>query len=261
MDGLSYGGMSVPVRSYLEYDIKLLADLRTGRRGVARVSRHGQRGHDLQRSHPPGDHIDVRQRQHPPLGALAGKGRRAPTTLTIIANEININGPATIIYSFDGAPGPAYDPGTPKPPQTGTAANGGDGFSASGTGPFPQAANGSDGGPGMTGAKGIAGVDAPEIQIFVGLVKQMTSGKLTINVKGQDGGRGGNGGAAVRAVTARKALPRRRAPRGMTTASARRAQERGATAAREGTPDFRGGEAPEATAASSTSSPSRRRFL
>jgi hypothetical protein len=30
MDGLSYGGMSVPVRSYLEYDIKLLADLGLG---------------------------------------------------------------------------------------------------------------------------------------------------------------------------------------------------------------------------------------
>ena len=30
MDGLSYGGMSVPVRSYLEYDIKPLADLRLG---------------------------------------------------------------------------------------------------------------------------------------------------------------------------------------------------------------------------------------
>ena len=30
MEGLSYGGMSVPVRSYLEYDIKPLADLRLG---------------------------------------------------------------------------------------------------------------------------------------------------------------------------------------------------------------------------------------
>jgi hypothetical protein len=30
MDGLSYGGMSVPVRSYLEYDIKMLADLELG---------------------------------------------------------------------------------------------------------------------------------------------------------------------------------------------------------------------------------------
>ena len=123
------------------------------------------------------------------------KGGGPPTTLTIIANEIDINGPASIIYSFDGAPAPAYDPGTPKPPQTGTAAGGGPGFSASGTGPFPQAANGGDGGPGMTGAKGIAGIDAPEIQIFVGLVKQMPSAMLTINVKGQDGGSGGNAGS------------------------------------------------------------------
>jgi hypothetical protein len=30
VDGLSYGGMSVPVSSYLEYDIKLLADLGLG---------------------------------------------------------------------------------------------------------------------------------------------------------------------------------------------------------------------------------------
>ena len=54
------------------------------------------------------------------------KGGEPPTTLTIIANEIDINGPASIIYSFDGAPAPAYDPGTPKPPQTGTAAGGRD---------------------------------------------------------------------------------------------------------------------------------------
>ena len=47
----------------------------------------------------------------------------------------------------------------------------------------------------MTGAKGIAGIDAPEIQIFVGLVKQMPSAMLTINVKGQDGGSGGNAGS------------------------------------------------------------------
>jgi hypothetical protein len=135
------------------------------------------------------------------------KGGGPPTTLTIIAKEININGPASIIYSFDGAPAPAYDPGTPKPPQTGTAAGGGDGFSASGTGPFPQAANGADGGPGMTGAKGITGFDAPEIQIFVGLVKQMPSAMLTINVKGQDGGRGGNAGIGGKGGSGQEGSP------------------------------------------------------
>jgi hypothetical protein len=123
------------------------------------------------------------------------KGGGPPTTLTIIANEIDINGPATITYNFDGAPAPAYDPGTPKPPQVGAAPSGTNGFSAPGTGSFPQAQNGGNGGPGMTGAKGVSGVDAPEIQIFVGVVKQVASGKLTINVKGQDGGRGGDAGS------------------------------------------------------------------
>ena len=122
------------------------------------------------------------------------KGGGPPDTLTIIANEIDIKDNATIIYSFDGAPGPAYDPGTPKPPQVGMATSGSNGFSSPGTGSFPQAANGGDGGPGMTGAKGTAGIDAPEIQIFVGVVKQLSPGKLTINVKGQDGGRGGDAG-------------------------------------------------------------------
>jgi hypothetical protein len=141
------------------------------------------------------------------LAPSASRGGGPPTTLTIIANEIDINGPATIIYNFDGAPAPAYDPGTPKPPQMGTAANGSDGFSASGTGSFPQAANGGDGGPGMTGAKGIAGVDAPEIQIFVGLVKQMPSAMLTINVKGQDGGSGGSGGSGGKGGNGQEGSP------------------------------------------------------
>lgn len=129
------------------------------------------------------------------LAPSTEKGGGPPTTLTIIANEIDIMGTATITYDFDGAPAPAYDPGTPKPPRTGAAPSGANGFSPPGTGPFPQAANGTDGGPGMTGAKGIPGVDAPEIQIFAGVVKQVASGKLTINVKGQDGGRGGDGGS------------------------------------------------------------------
>jgi hypothetical protein len=122
------------------------------------------------------------------------KGGGPPTTLTIIANQIIIADTATITYSFDGAGAPGYDPGTPAKPQTSTAANGFGGASISGVGPFPQAANGEDGGPGMTGEKGISGVNAPEIQIFFGMVKQSSSGGLTVNVKGQDGGRGGNGG-------------------------------------------------------------------
>lgn len=121
-------------------------------------------------------------------------GGPPPTTLTIIANEIDINGPATITYDFDGAPAPAYDPGTPAKPQTGTAGNGPGGSSSTGVGSFPQAENGGDAQPGMPGANGTSGINAPELQIFVGVVKQVTSGSLTINLKGQDGGRGGNGG-------------------------------------------------------------------
>lgn len=122
------------------------------------------------------------------------KGSGPPTTLTIIAQEIVLNGNATITYNFNGMPAPGYDPGNRQPPNTSTASNGSGGFSPSGAGSFPQAENGGDGGPGMTGAAGLAGADAPEIEIFVGTVKQTGSATLTINVKGQDGGRGGNGG-------------------------------------------------------------------
>lgn len=117
-----------------------------------------------------------------------------PTTLTIIAQEIDINGPATIIYDFDGMPSPGYDPGNPAIPQTGTSGNGFGGSSSGGVGSFPQADNGGDGGPGGKGANGTAGINAPELQIFAGVVNQVSGGGLTINLKGQDGGRGGNGG-------------------------------------------------------------------
>ena len=128
------------------------------------------------------------------LAPSTQKAGGPPTTLTIIANEIIIADTATITYSFDGAPGPGFDPGTPAAPQTGTAATGGGGSSSPGVGSFPQADNGGNGGPGMTGQKGTHGIDAPELQIFVGVVKQMNTGALTVNFKGQDGGRGGNGG-------------------------------------------------------------------
>ncbi|MGA2666146.1 MAG: hypothetical protein ABSF83_14495, partial [Nitrososphaerales archaeon] len=122
------------------------------------------------------------------------KGGPPPTTLTIMAQEIVLQGTATITYSFDGAPGPGYDPGTPAPPRATTAGNGFGGGSTPGVGGFPQAANGGDGGPGGPGEAGIAGIDAPELQIFAGVVTQPGSGGLTVNFKGQDGGRGGNGG-------------------------------------------------------------------
>src|ERR1022692_1199806 len=107
------------------------------------------------------------------------KGGGLPTTLTIIANQIVIADTAKITYDFDGAPGPAFDPGTPAPPQMSTAPNGFDGSASRGTGTFPQADNGGDGGPGMTGQKGVSGINAPELQIFVGLVKQTSAGALT----------------------------------------------------------------------------------
>ena len=118
------------------------------------------------------------------LASEPQKGGGPPTTLTIIANEIIITDTATITYSFDGVPGPGFDPGTPAPPQTGTGANGGGGSSISGTGPYPQAANGGDGGPGVAGKKGTAGVNAPELQIFVGLVKQKNPGVFDGELQG-----------------------------------------------------------------------------
>lgn len=128
------------------------------------------------------------------LAPSPDKGGGLPTALTIIAKEIVLNGNAIITYNFNGMPAPGYDPGNPEPPNTTTASNGPSGFSPSGIGSFPQAENGGDGGPGMTGQNGLAGADAPEIQIFVGSVKQSGSANLTVNVKGQDGGKGGNGG-------------------------------------------------------------------
>jgi hypothetical protein len=115
-----------------------------------------------------------------------------PTTLTIIADTIQIVDHAEITYDLDGRPG--LDPETPAPPQMGAAANGFDGFSVPGEGSYPQASNGGDGGPGMTGQAGIAGIEAPELQIFAGTIKQSFPDAITVDFKGQDGGRGGDGG-------------------------------------------------------------------
>lgn len=119
-------------------------------------------------------------------------------TLVIIAREISIADHATITWDLDGSPGDppelVYDPDTPAPPTLSVAPSGADGFSPTGVGPFPQAANGTDGGPGMTGAQGISGLDAPELQIFVQDVQQAYPDAITVNFKGQDGGKGGKGG-------------------------------------------------------------------
>lgn len=125
---------------------------------------------------------------------------KGPTanTLVIIAGEIDIADRATITWDLDGLPGDppelVYDPDTPAPPTLSVAPNGPDGFSIPGDGPNPQAANGGDGGPGQTGAQGISGLDAPELEIFVGKVQQIHADAITVNFKGQDGGQGGKGG-------------------------------------------------------------------
>lgn len=121
------------------------------------------------------------------------KNMTASTTLVIIAGQIDIKDHATITYDLDGRPG--FDPITPAPPQTTPAANGFNGGSASGEGSYPQAQNGGNAGPGHTGVKGISGTNGPEIEIFVGKVAQAFPDALTVNVKGQDGGKGGKGGA------------------------------------------------------------------
>jgi hypothetical protein len=115
-----------------------------------------------------------------------------PTTLTIIAEKIEIVDYAEITYDLDGLPG--LDPQTPAPPQMSTAPNGANGGSSPGEGSYPQADNGGNGQPGQTGQKGVAGINAPELEIFVGQVSQVNPDAITINFKGQDGGKGGRGG-------------------------------------------------------------------
>ncbi|HKT21260.1 MAG TPA: hypothetical protein VJR06_01365 [Nitrososphaerales archaeon] len=139
------------------------------------------------------------------------KGPTSSNTLVIIAKQIVIADHATITWDLDGLPGDppelVYDPDTPAPPTVSVAPNGFDGFSPPGTGSFPQAANGTDGGPGMTGAKGISGLDAPELEIFVGTIKQNYSDAITVNFKGQDGGRGGSGGNGGKGGDGQKGAP------------------------------------------------------
>ena len=115
-----------------------------------------------------------------------------PNTLTIIAGEIIVADHAEITYDLDGLQG--LDPDTPAPATMNTAPNGGDGGSSSGEGPYPQANNGGDGQPGKTGQKGVAGINAPELEIFVGKVSQSFPDAIFVDFKGQDGGRGGRGG-------------------------------------------------------------------
>jgi len=120
------------------------------------------------------------------------KNMAPPKSLTIIADRIEVIDRAEITYDFDGLPG--LDPDTPAPPQTGTVPNGANGSSSAGEGSYPQANDGGFGHPGTTGLKGPNGVDAPELQVFVGEVVQVHPDAITVNFKGQDGGRGGRGG-------------------------------------------------------------------
>jgi hypothetical protein len=124
--------------------------------------------------------------------APSEKNMVPPKSLTIIADKIEIVDHAEITYDFDGLPG--FDPDTPAPPTMSTAPNGSGGGSSPGEGSFPQANNGGDGQPGKTGQKGIAGIDAPELEIFVGEVVQVNPDAIKVNFKGQDGGKGGKGG-------------------------------------------------------------------
>jgi hypothetical protein len=127
-----------------------------------------------------------------------GKGTPCSTTLVIIAAEIHIADHAVITYDLDGAPNEppelVYDPDTPAPPTMGAAPNGSGGGSSGGEGSYPQANNGGNGTGGHTGQKGISGFNAPELEIFVGKVTQVFADAITVNLKGQDGGKGGKGG-------------------------------------------------------------------
>jgi hypothetical protein len=120
------------------------------------------------------------------------KNPNASTTLVIIAGEIVIKDHAIITYDLDGLPG--LDPNTPAPPRMSTASNGFNGGSSSGEGSYPQANNGGNGGAGHTGEQGIAGINAPELEIFVGKITQAFPDAITVKFQGQDGGQGGKGG-------------------------------------------------------------------
>jgi hypothetical protein len=113
----------------------------------------------------------------------------APRTLTIVAKEIILADQAEITYDLDGQMG--LDPDSPAPSNTSTAATGSKGSSFSGDGSYPTAKDGGNGKPGMTGASGSDGRNAPTLEIFV---DKVTGRKMKINFKGQDGGQGGTGG-------------------------------------------------------------------
>jgi hypothetical protein len=110
-------------------------------------------------------------------------------TLTILADAIVIDGSAEITYDLDGDG--HLDPDTTPPDTKGAPAPSSDGGSIPGVGSYPHAVDGGHGQPGRTGERGIAGRDAPELEIFVGKVD---SRNMTVNFKGQDGGKGGGGG-------------------------------------------------------------------
>ncbi|MDA4117336.1 MAG: hypothetical protein OK455_03225 [Thaumarchaeota archaeon] len=126
------------------------------------------------------------------------KNPTCSTTLVIIAGEIDIADHAVITYDLDGLPGDppelVYDPDTPAPPNMTTAPNGFNGGSSPGEGPYSQANNGGDAAPGQPGQPGTSGINAPELEIFVGKVNQSFKDAITVNFKGQDGGKGGKGG-------------------------------------------------------------------
>lgn len=120
----------------------------------------------------------------------------APRTLTIIANSIEITDQAEITYDLDGDGN--IDADTPAPDRTGKAPNGSSGapnytpshpnWEATS---HPHAENGGQGTPGQRGERGIDGTHAPTLEIWV---KDVSAGSMTINFRGQDGGRGGDGG-------------------------------------------------------------------
>jgi hypothetical protein len=166
-----------------------------------------------------------------------------PTTLTIIAEKIEIVDYAEITYDLDGLPG--LDPQTPAPPQMSTAPNGANGGSSPGEGSYPQADNGGNGQPGQTGQKGVAGINAPELEIFVGQVSQVNPDAITVNFKGQDGGKGEGEETAEQAVMAKKVQPHKLAIHGTMETNVPESQDEEATEAKEATQDTQAEEDPE----------------
>jgi hypothetical protein len=113
---------------------------------------------------------------HFPDGSSLLISNRPGEPIVVMAEEIDLDGDATVSWS-------GLAPINQKPPPRGKAPDG-----------QPGRGEGISGGPGADGEPGNAGYhgqSAPSLTIYVRVIKG--GGKLTIDLRGQDGGSGGDG--------------------------------------------------------------------